>query len=273
MELRAEGLAFTILFTPPDDEGWMWCNATVNAPGFRGDLDFQMLRSDLDSFRDANFGVDMIEANWPHEVRLSSTDPGIDLAFRIERTGQITGTYRIRRSGHTPSLAFRSLRDGSDLPRSAGSTRRQGGADGSPVGVTHRTFQRAIRSWVPRGRSEPDPWHPDATRSSLEMGGTTTHAFPPQRLYRPASARSRFPRGRSRLSHRRATGQGRPVGEQQARDGSANRQSFFPERPSTIRSIRANRRDLDGIVIVPFGPTKVIITPWPAPGYHRSDSF
>lgn len=50
MELRTEGLAFSIVFTPPDDEGWMWCNAIVNVPGFRGDVDFQMLRSDLDIF-------------------------------------------------------------------------------------------------------------------------------------------------------------------------------------------------------------------------------
>jgi hypothetical protein len=49
LELRTEGLAFSIMFTPPDDEGRMWCSAIINVPGSRGDVDFQMLRSDLDT--------------------------------------------------------------------------------------------------------------------------------------------------------------------------------------------------------------------------------
>jgi hypothetical protein len=39
------------MFTPPDGEGWMCCHAIIDAPGFRGELDFPMLRSDLDHFR------------------------------------------------------------------------------------------------------------------------------------------------------------------------------------------------------------------------------
>jgi hypothetical protein len=81
------------MFTLPDDEGWMWCNAIINAPGFRGDLDFQMLRSDLDSFR-TQLSAARVVANWPCEARLASTDPGIEVSFRIERTGQVAGTYR-----------------------------------------------------------------------------------------------------------------------------------------------------------------------------------
>lgn len=93
MELRAEGLTFTILFMAPDEDGWMWCNVIINVPGFRGDVDFQMLRSDLDRFH-AELSASMIASNWPCEVRLESTDPGIDLSFRVERTGQIAGRYR-----------------------------------------------------------------------------------------------------------------------------------------------------------------------------------
>jgi hypothetical protein len=92
LELRTEGLAFSIMCTPPDDEGWVWCNAIVNAPGFRGDVDFQMLVSDLDSFR-AQLSNSLDGANWLCEVRLASTDPGFDLSFRVERTGQIVGKY------------------------------------------------------------------------------------------------------------------------------------------------------------------------------------
>jgi hypothetical protein len=93
------------MFTPPDDEGWMWCNANINAPGFRGDLDFQMLRSDLESFRIQLLGG-LVWANWPCEARLASTDPGIDLSFRIERTGQVTGSYRFGGRGtYRPELS------------------------------------------------------------------------------------------------------------------------------------------------------------------------
>src|SRR4051794_34784645 len=80
LELRAEGLAFTITFTPPDSEGWMWCNAIVDAPGFRGAFDFQMLRADLDHFR-TQLSASVVAANWPCDVRLASTEPGIDLSF------------------------------------------------------------------------------------------------------------------------------------------------------------------------------------------------
>jgi hypothetical protein len=105
LELRTEGLAFSIMFTPPNNEGWMWCNAIINAPGFRGDLDFQMLRSDLDTFH-VQLSNSLESANWPCEVRLSSTDPGIGLTFRVERTGQVVGTYEFGgRGAYRPVLS------------------------------------------------------------------------------------------------------------------------------------------------------------------------
>jgi hypothetical protein len=103
--LRADGLALSIVFTSPDGEGWMWCNAIISAPGFRGELDFQMLRSDLDWFRSQLLASIDVE-NWPCDVRLSSTDPGIDLSFRVERTGQVVGSYQLGGFGaHCPSLS------------------------------------------------------------------------------------------------------------------------------------------------------------------------
>jgi hypothetical protein len=107
MELRAEGLAFSIMFTPPDDEGWMWCNAIVNVPGFRGDVDFHMLRSDLECFH-AGLSAAMVASNWPCEVHLESTDPGVDLSLHVERTGQINGDYQFGGRG-----AYRPVISGS----------------------------------------------------------------------------------------------------------------------------------------------------------------
>jgi hypothetical protein len=83
----------------------MWCSATVDAAGFRGELDFQMLRSDLDSFR-AQLSDSLVQANWPSDVRLASTEPGVDLSFRIDRTGQVVGAYRFGGLGaHRPVLS------------------------------------------------------------------------------------------------------------------------------------------------------------------------
>jgi len=105
MELRAEGLALSLKFGPPDGEGWLWCNTCITAPGFRGDLDFQMLRSDLESFR-TRLSTAVVEANWPCDVRLASTDPGIDLRFRVEHTGQVVGEYQFGGCGsHRPLLS------------------------------------------------------------------------------------------------------------------------------------------------------------------------
>ena len=72
----------------------MWCNAIINVPGFRGDVDFHMLRSDLERFR-VELSASMVASNWPCEVHLESTDPGVILTFRVERTGQIAGEYQI----------------------------------------------------------------------------------------------------------------------------------------------------------------------------------
>jgi hypothetical protein len=105
LELQTEGLAFSIMFTPPDKEGWMWCNAIIDAPSFRGDVDFQMLRSDLDAFH-AELLNSLNGAKWPCNVRLASTEPGIDLAFRVERTGQVVGTYEFGgRGAYRPVLS------------------------------------------------------------------------------------------------------------------------------------------------------------------------
>jgi hypothetical protein len=93
LEFRAEGLAFSIMFAPCDGENWMWCNAIIDVPGFRGDLDFQMLIDDLEQFR-RKLADSLDEVNWPCDVRLVSTDPGIDLSFRIDHTGQTEGKYR-----------------------------------------------------------------------------------------------------------------------------------------------------------------------------------
>jgi len=103
LELRAEGLAFSLMFTPPDEEGWVWCNAVIDAPGFRGDFDFQMLRGDLDPFHD-QLVCSLDGTNWPCEVRLASTEPGVDLSFHVERTGRIAGTYQFGGDRH-PSLS------------------------------------------------------------------------------------------------------------------------------------------------------------------------
>ena len=93
MELHAHGLMFKIGFFVPGRDGWMNCRAIVNAPGVRGEFDFGMMRVDLESFR-SDLEKALAVVNWPCGVRLVSTDPGIDLSFRVERTGQVRGTFQ-----------------------------------------------------------------------------------------------------------------------------------------------------------------------------------
>jgi hypothetical protein len=98
VELHTEGLAFCVMFTLPDDEGWMYCNAIVNAPGFRGDLDCYLQRTDLELFR-SQLAHAVETSHWPCEARLCGLEPGIDVSFRVERTGQIVGGYRFQSRG------------------------------------------------------------------------------------------------------------------------------------------------------------------------------
>lgn len=125
MELRADGLSLTIEFAPPDDEGWMRCGAVVDVPGFHGDVDFSMLRSDLESFQ-ADLAASLDASNWPCTARLASTDPGIDLSFRVERTGRIAGRYVFRGGeGCGPVLSGSFLMDQTYLGPLLDQTRRQ----------------------------------------------------------------------------------------------------------------------------------------------------
>lgn len=64
-----------------------------------------MLRTDLDPFQ-AQLVHSLDGANWPCEVRLASTDPGVDLLFRVERTGRITGAYQFGGDDRLFSGAF-----------------------------------------------------------------------------------------------------------------------------------------------------------------------
>jgi len=93
LKLQAEGLSFELHYLKPDEEGWVGCNVIINVPGFRGDVDFHMLRSDLERFH-TELSSARVATNWPREVLLASTEPGFELSFRVERTGQVAGQYR-----------------------------------------------------------------------------------------------------------------------------------------------------------------------------------
>jgi hypothetical protein len=93
MELRTNGLLAVFSFTSPDCEGWMWCKAVVDVPGFHGEYEFQLERVNLEMFR-SQLAHALDPSNWPCQACFISTDPGIDLSLQVERSGQITGHYR-----------------------------------------------------------------------------------------------------------------------------------------------------------------------------------
>src|SRR4051812_36186429 len=71
----------------------MHCGLVVDVPGFHGELDVQVWRADLTEFRDQLARSDE-PTRWPCEVVFSSTEPGIELRFKVARTGRVGGAYR-----------------------------------------------------------------------------------------------------------------------------------------------------------------------------------
>src|SRR5262249_49443027 len=96
MQLRTHGLNLAIDFSSPNDDDWLACHVTVEVPGFSGAFPCWMWRSDLESFHRQlvrmveQVGVTSAAAN------LTSTDPGIDLHFSMNRAGQIEGRYALQ---------------------------------------------------------------------------------------------------------------------------------------------------------------------------------
>jgi hypothetical protein len=101
LELRADGLRFVLTFGPPDSVGWMRCRAVVDAPGFHGDLEIELTRTDLESFR-SQLAISLRESGSASHVRLTSTFPGIEVAFRVEPSGKVEGQYMF--GGFGPKL-------------------------------------------------------------------------------------------------------------------------------------------------------------------------
>jgi hypothetical protein len=90
---RTDGLALSLVFTPPDVEGWMWCSVTLDVPGFHGEYDCQLLRSDLEQFCSELAFLDT-PANWPRRARFCTTEFGIELVLQVQRRGHVLGEYR-----------------------------------------------------------------------------------------------------------------------------------------------------------------------------------
>lgn len=76
----------------------MYCNAVVDAPGFRGDLDRHLQKADLERFR-SQLAHSVEAAHRPCESRLCGLESGIDVSFRVERTGRVVGRYQFQSRG------------------------------------------------------------------------------------------------------------------------------------------------------------------------------
>src|SRR4051812_47384474 len=110
MELRTHGLALDLIFGPSDEEGWMPCHAVVDVPGFHGEIDFPMLRTDLGLFR-SQLADAVGTPERPSTARLVSTDPGLDLFLQVEKNGQVQGRYRFGLGSDDPELSGRFVMD------------------------------------------------------------------------------------------------------------------------------------------------------------------
>jgi hypothetical protein len=125
MELRTHGLTLTLAFSPPNEEGWLACQVAVEVPGFSGTFPCWVWRSDLESFHRQL--VQMIDqVGQPAAANLTSTDPGIDLRFSMNRAGQIEGRYALQNfdSPGQPTLSGLFQMDQSYLPELLGEVER-----------------------------------------------------------------------------------------------------------------------------------------------------
>jgi hypothetical protein len=117
VELRTHGLALTLDFSPPNDEDRMACNVAVEVPGFSGEFRCWVWRPDLQSFHRQL--VQMIEqVGVASSAKLTSTDPGIDLRFSLNRAGRIEGRYALQNfdTPGQPTLSGDFQMDQSYLP-------------------------------------------------------------------------------------------------------------------------------------------------------------
>jgi hypothetical protein len=95
VELRTHGIALTLDFGQPGEDDWLACAVVVDVPGFHGQFDCQLMRCDLEQFR-SELANAVTAVGQSVEVRLVSTDPGIDLRFMVNRLGQIKGRYELQ---------------------------------------------------------------------------------------------------------------------------------------------------------------------------------
>ena len=119
MELRTHGLALTLDFSKPDEQGWMRCYLRVQVPGFSGEFECWVWRVDWSCFVDGLVRMRK-QVGKPCSANLSTTEPGIYLQLNMNRQGQIEGRYEFRNFGVSgqPSLSGTFEMDQSYLPLS-----------------------------------------------------------------------------------------------------------------------------------------------------------
>ncbi len=117
MRLRTHGLSLSLDFSPPNAEDWLACHVTVQVPGFSGTFPCRVWRSDLESFHRQLVRMGE-QIGVPSAADLTSTDPGIDLHFSMNRAGRIEGGYAFQNFDSTgrPTLSGVFAMDQSYLP-------------------------------------------------------------------------------------------------------------------------------------------------------------
>jgi hypothetical protein len=79
-------------FSSPDDEGWFICEVIVEVQGFSGEYQCYVWLPDLECFHQEL--IRMIEQlGQPSTANLTTTEPGIDLHFSMNKSGHIEGQY------------------------------------------------------------------------------------------------------------------------------------------------------------------------------------
>ncbi|KRH99694.1 hypothetical protein [Curvibacter sp. PAE-UM] len=119
MKIATRGLELElVVLRPADEEGWCRVRASVQVPGFDGEIEAWLQTDDLSRFAAELRALDE-NVGQPGSARLASAEPDIELVISTQRLGAISGRYRLeseRREGVPTVLSGAFDADQSFLP-------------------------------------------------------------------------------------------------------------------------------------------------------------
>jgi hypothetical protein len=99
MKISAHGLDLTIELDKPDKEGWIQCALNIQVPNFSSNFSCGI---QLNEFRDllAKLMELQSKVGSDHNVNWGNTEENIDLSLKLNKMGQIEGSFQFSAMGY-----------------------------------------------------------------------------------------------------------------------------------------------------------------------------